>query len=48
MKVSRYVKLLKIARYAPIAVLAISLLLSRGDVGTTGDRIPPGKDPSVV
>jgi len=48
MKVSRYVKLIKIARYAPIAVLAISLLLSSGDVGIAGDRIPPGKDPSVV
>ncbi|MEM2055557.1 MAG: hypothetical protein QXY48_04360 [Sulfolobales archaeon] len=48
MKVSRYVKLLKIAKYAPIAVLAISLLLSRGDVGTAGDRIPKGEDPSVV
>ncbi|MEM2288960.1 MAG: hypothetical protein QW271_06440 [Sulfolobales archaeon] len=47
MKVSRYVKLIKIARYAPIAVLAISLLLSSGDIGTTGDRIPQGEDPSV-
>ncbi|MEM2007292.1 MAG: hypothetical protein QXI94_07240 [Sulfolobales archaeon] len=47
MKVGGYVKLLKLAKYAPIAVLAISLLLSRGDVGTTGDRIPKGEDPSV-
>lgn len=48
MKVSRYMKLLKIARYAPITVLAISFLLSGQEFGTTGVRIPKGEDPSVL
>ncbi|MEM4867153.1 MAG: hypothetical protein QXZ60_05800 [Sulfolobales archaeon] len=47
MKVARYMKLLKIAKYAPIAVLAVSLLLSSGEIGATGERIPKGEDPSV-
>lgn len=48
MKVSRYIKLLKIAKYAPATVLAISILLSRYEFGTTGIRIPKGEDPSIL
>lgn len=48
MKVNRYIKLLKLAKYTPVAVLAISALLSRNLVGTTGVKIPPGEDPSIL
>ncbi len=47
MKVKNYIRLLKIAKYAPLAVLAVSLALRGGGVGTTGTRIPKGEDPSV-
>lgn len=47
MKVNRYIKLLKLAKYTPITVLAISILLSRNLIGTTGVKIPPGEDPSI-
>ncbi|MCX8208562.1 MAG: hypothetical protein N3G79_02815 [Sulfolobales archaeon] len=46
MKISRYLKLLKIARYAPVIALAVSAVLS-SEIGTTGERIPKGEDPSI-
>ncbi|MCX8185249.1 MAG: hypothetical protein RMI56_01575 [Sulfolobales archaeon] len=48
MKTSRYLKLLKMARYTPIVVLAISTILNGSGIGTTGVRIPKGEDPSVL
>lgn len=47
MKVKSYVRLIKILRYAPLAILAVSLLLRGADVEVTGDRIPKGEDPSI-
>lgn len=45
---------MKILRYAPLAALAAFLIFkigSTGNIGSieiTGDRIPPGKDPSIL
>lgn len=48
MKVKNYIRLLKIVKYAPLAILAVSLALRGGGVEATGTRIPPGEDPSVL
>lgn len=45
-KVSTYLKLVKVARYAPLAVLAATLVLR--EVLPTGDRIPKGEDDSAL
>lgn len=47
MKVDTYLKLIKIARYAPLIALVAALLLNEGKVGTLGERIPKGKDDSL-
>ncbi len=44
-KVERYLKLVKVARYAPLAILATTIVLS--EVLPTGEAIPKGKDDSV-
>lgn len=48
MKVKSCIRLMKILRYAPLALLAVSLILKNGDIEVTGDKIPPGKDPSIL
>jgi hypothetical protein len=47
MKVKNHVRLLKVARYAPLAILAVSLILKSRNISATGVMIPPGEDPSV-
>ncbi|MCS7098850.1 MAG: hypothetical protein RMH84_01015 [Sulfolobales archaeon] len=48
MKTSKYLKLLKIARYAPVVALAVSVVLGGSEIGTAGYRIPKGEDPSIL
>jgi hypothetical protein len=45
-KVGRYLKLVKVARYAPLAILATSIVLR--ELLPTGDAIPKGEDDSVL
>jgi hypothetical protein len=45
-RVNRYLKLVKVARYAPLAILATGIILS--ELLPTGDAIPKGKDDSVL
>ena len=44
-KVDRYLKLVKVARYAPLAILATTIVLR--EILPTGEAIPKGKDDSV-
>jgi len=44
-KVSTYLKLAKVARYAPLAMLAATVVLR--ELLPTGERIPKGEDESV-
>jgi len=45
-KVDTYLKLVKVARYAPLAVLAATVVLR--ELLPTGDAIPKGKDDSAL
>jgi hypothetical protein len=45
-KVDRYLKLVKVARYAPLAILATGIVLS--ELLPTGEAIPKGKDDSAL
>ena len=45
-KVDRYLKLVKVARYAPLAILATGIVLS--ELLPTGDAFPKGKDDSAL
>jgi len=45
-KVDTYLKLVKVARYAPLAVLAATVVLR--EFLPTGDAFPKGKDDSAL
>ena len=45
-KADKYLKLVKVARYAPLAILATGIVLS--ELLPTGDAFPKGKDDSVL